>query len=123
MRHTRRRMREAPLSGLPELPAQGGLVKWLTRTATALVIALAVGAAAPIMGQDPAPAREKPKKKTLEDAIARALRVSSKKIDNQKLVRATVLNGMHEDDETYLVICEVRDRRRGDLRGWHRTRI
>jgi hypothetical protein len=82
-------------------------VKWLSRTTAALVIALAACLSLPIDAQDaPAKPTEKAKKKTLEDAIARAFRISARKVSDQKFLRATVLKGMHEDDETYLVICE-----------------
>lgn len=111
MRNARGRVREAPLPRLPEVQAQGDLVKWLGRVTGSLVVTLAVLMAPPLSAQetpksDEKPKTEKPKKKTLEDAIARAIRLARRKVDNQKLVLSTVLQGTLGDDDVYIVVCE-----------------
>ncbi len=60
----------------------------------------------------PEKATKKEKKPTLEDAIARAFKTAKKNLDDQRMVRSTVLKGMHSDDDSYLVICEFQS---GDL--------
>jgi len=47
----------------------------------------------------------KPQKPKLEDAIRRAV-IKAKKIDDQKLVRTSVVTQDLTDEQAYLVICE-----------------
>ncbi len=46
------------------------------------------------------------KRPMLEDAIARAFRTAKQKVDDEAMVRSTVVKGMHDGDETYVVIFE-----------------
>jgi hypothetical protein len=55
--------------------------------------------------KEPEKKRPQAPKRTLEDSVSRAL-VRARKIDDQKLVRATVLKGERDDDTTYVVVCE-----------------
>jgi len=80
-----------------------------------MVITLAVFLMPPLAAQDTTKSDEKPKaekpvekpkKKTLEDAIGRAIRLARRKVDNQRLVLSTVLQGTLEDDDVYIVVCE-----------------
>lgn len=82
----------------------------LPTLAAALVLALPALILAPSTRaqdqQKKEPEKKPAQKRTLEDAIARALRTAKKSVDDQKLLRATVVKGTLADDESYLVVCE-----------------
>jgi hypothetical protein len=78
----------------------------------ALAFTVLVGAT---RAQDEKPTEKvakKEKKPTLEEAIARAFKTAKKNLDDQRMIRSTVLKGMRADDDTYLVVCEFQS---GDL--------